>query len=51
MSLEYYNRIEVASRDEISALQLKRLKQTVKHAFENNDFWKKPFGKRRCTSR
>ena len=40
MSLEFYNRIEVASRDEISALQLKRLKHTVKHAFENNTFWK-----------
>ncbi len=40
MSLEFYNRIEVASRDEISALQLKRLKHTVKHAFENNNFWK-----------
>lgn len=40
MSLDYFNRIEVASRDEISALQLKRLKNIVKHAYENNAFWK-----------
>lgn len=40
MSLEFFNRIEVASRDEIEALQLKRLKHTVKHAYDNNSFWK-----------
>ncbi|WP_019672196.1 phenylacetate--CoA ligase family protein [Psychrobacter lutiphocae] len=40
MSLEYYNRIEVASRDEISTLQLKRLKHIVRHAYNNNNFWK-----------
>src|SRR5271170_5781444 len=27
--------IEIASRDEIAALQLKRLRQTLRHAYEN----------------
>ena len=27
--------IEIASRDEIAALQLSRLKQTLRHAYEN----------------
>ena len=32
---EHYEAIEVAGRDEIAALQLKRLKKTVRRAFEN----------------
>jgi len=35
--------IEVASRDEISALQLKRMKQSLKHAYENSPFFRKRF--------
>jgi phenylacetate-CoA ligase len=35
--------IETASRDEISALQLERLKWTLKHAYENVPHYKKTF--------
>ncbi|MDX1737451.1 MAG: phenylacetate--CoA ligase, partial [Alphaproteobacteria bacterium] len=35
--------IEIASRDEISALQLARLKKTLKHAYENSPFYKAHF--------
>jgi phenylacetate-CoA ligase len=35
--------IETASRDEISALQLERLKWTLKHAYENVPHYKKSF--------
>ncbi|MGO1068819.1 phenylacetate--CoA ligase PaaK [Lysobacter sp. CA199] len=35
--------IEVASRDEISALQLNRMKQSLKHAYENSPFFRKRF--------
>ncbi len=35
--------IEIASRDEISALQLGRMKQTLKRAYENVAFYKKSF--------
>jgi len=35
--------IETASRDEIAALQLSRLKATLKHAYENSPFYKQSF--------
>ncbi|MEZ5812002.1 MAG: phenylacetate--CoA ligase PaaK [Rhizobiaceae bacterium] len=35
--------IEVASRDEISALQLERLKWSLKHAYDNVPFYRKSF--------
>ena len=35
--------IEIASRDEISALQLQRLKWSLKHAYDNVPFYKKSF--------
>lgn len=35
--------IEIASRDEISALQLERLKWSLKHAYENVPMYKKRF--------
>lgn len=35
--------IEIASRDEISALQLKRLQKTLLHAYENVPHYKKAF--------
>ncbi len=35
--------IEIASRDEISALQLKRLKKSLRHAYENVAHYKKSF--------
>lgn len=35
--------IEVASRDEISALQLERMKWSLKHAYDNVPFYKKSF--------
>lgn len=35
--------IEIASRDEISALQLERLKWSVRHAYENVPFYKNSF--------
>ncbi|HET7192326.1 MAG TPA: phenylacetate--CoA ligase PaaK [Pseudolabrys sp.] len=37
--------IEIASRDEIAALQLKRLKWTLKHAYGNVAHYKKAFDK------
>lgn len=42
---EYYNPIEVASRDEISALQLERMKKTVHNAYDKVPFWKEKFDK------
>ena len=35
--------IEIASRDEISALQLQRMKQTLVNAYENVGFYRKNF--------
>ncbi|PSM17724.1 phenylacetate--CoA ligase PaaK [Nitratireductor sp. StC3] len=35
--------IEIASRDEISALQLERLKWSLKHAYDNVAFYRKSF--------
>jgi len=35
--------IEFASRDEIAALQLERLKQTLHHAYANNAFYRSAF--------
>jgi phenylacetate-CoA ligase len=35
--------IEIASRDEIEALQLKRLKWSLRHAYDNVPFYKKSF--------
>ncbi len=35
--------IEIASRDEISALQLERLKWSLKHAYDNVPFYKQSF--------
>ena len=35
--------IETASRDEISALQLDRMKWSLKHAYENSPFYRKRF--------
>jgi len=35
--------IETASRDEIEALQLERLKWTVKHAYDNVDYYRKKY--------
>ena len=35
--------IEIASRDEIQALQLKRLKKTLAHAYENTAFYRQSF--------
>lgn len=35
--------IEVASRDEISALQLERMKWSLRHAYDNVPFYKKSF--------
>ncbi len=39
----YFDPIEVASRDEISATQLTRMKNTLNHAYRNTPFWKKKF--------
>jgi phenylacetate-CoA ligase len=41
--------IEIASRDEISALQLKRMKQSLKHAYENSPFYRKRFDEKAST--
>jgi len=35
--------IEIASRDEIAALQFHRMKRSLKHAFENSPFYRKRF--------
>ncbi|WP_158965264.1 phenylacetate--CoA ligase PaaK [Chachezhania sediminis] len=37
--------IEIASRDEISALQLQRLKWSVRHAYDNVPFYRESFDK------
>src|SRR5260221_2149255 len=42
---EKFDAIEVASRDEIGALQLKRLKSTLNHAYGNVGHYKKTFDK------
>ncbi len=38
-----FNPIEIASRDEISALQLERMQWTVRRCYNNVPFWKKRF--------
>ncbi len=38
---ENFDAIEIASRDEIGALQLKRLKLTLNHAYSNVAHYKK----------
>ena len=40
-----FDAIEIASRDEIAALQLKRLKATLNHAYNNVAHYKKSFEK------
>lgn len=40
---EHLDPIEIASRDEISALQLKRLKKTLNHAYSNVAHYKQAF--------
>jgi phenylacetate-CoA ligase len=40
---EELNPIEIASRDEIGALQLRRMKWSLKHAYENVPHYKKSF--------
>ncbi|MBU3029460.1 phenylacetate--CoA ligase PaaK [Paracoccus marinaquae] len=35
--------IEIASRDEIAALQFHRMKRSLKHAYENSPFYRKSF--------
>lgn len=42
---ESFDPIETASRDEIAALQLKRLKWTLNHAYSNVAHYKKAFDK------
>ena len=42
---ESFDAIEVASRDEIAALQLQRLKATLNHAYNNVEHYKKSFDK------
>ena len=42
---EDLNPIEVASRDEISALQLERMKWSLRHAYDNVPFYKASFDK------
>ena len=37
--------IETASRDEIAALQLQRMKWSLKHAYENVPFYRNSFDK------
>lgn len=39
----YFDPIEVASRDEITATQLQRMQQTLNHVYNNVPFWKKSF--------
>ncbi|WP_038035035.1 phenylacetate--CoA ligase PaaK [Thermopetrobacter sp. TC1] len=38
-----YEPIETASRDEIAALQLERMKKTLRHAYENVPFYREKF--------
>jgi len=42
---EDFEPIEIASRDEISALQLKRLKTTLAHVYKNVPHYKQAFDK------
>lgn len=42
---EDLNPIEIASRDEISALQLERMKWSLRHAYDNVPFYKASFDK------
>ena len=42
---ESFDAIEIASRDEIAALQVKRLKATLNHAYNNVAHYKKSFEK------
>lgn len=39
----YYDKIEVASRDEISSVQLERMQSTLRNAYHNVAFWKQTF--------
>lgn len=39
----YFDPIEVASRDEISAVQLERMKNTLNHVYNNVPFWQQKF--------
>lgn len=41
--------IEFASRDEIEALQLTRLKWTLHHAYDNVPMYKRKFDQPACT--
>src|SRR5256885_1031305 len=40
---QHLNPIEIASRDEIAALQLRRMKWSLRHAYENVPHYKKAF--------
>jgi len=40
---EHLDPIEIASRDEIAALQLERLQWSLRHAYENVDFYRRSF--------
>jgi phenylacetate-CoA ligase len=40
---ESYDRIELASRDEIATLQLERLRATLRHAYENVEQYRRAF--------
>lgn len=39
----YFNKIEVASRDEIASVQLERMQKTFKHAYTSVPFWREKF--------
>ncbi|KTQ96366.1 phenylacetate--CoA ligase [Aureimonas ureilytica] len=41
-----FERIETASRDEIAALQLDRMKWSLRHAYDNSEFYRKRFDER-----
>ena len=43
--------IESASRDEIAALQLERMKWSLRHAYENSPFYRKRFDDARACIR
>ena len=46
---ESFDAIEIASRDEIAALQVKRLKATLNHAYDNVAHYKKASRRRAFT--
>lgn len=39
----YFNKIEVASRDEIASVQLERMQKSFKHSYTNVPFWREKF--------